>query len=355
MINAAILERLTDAIAKRGGGAPAIKCQPFYDVLNELFTEAEAELAIQLPAEAMTASQIAKCTGRQDGRELRDMLESMAEKGLLLADEPGENATYKLLPLLPGILEFQFLKGGTGPRDRKIILLIHEYLKYVNKLASEMPRDAGANTKKKTIHLDELVSQIAVIYSYDEALNLINKFDDIAVGNCLCRHRGEITGKPCDKPKDVCMIVGPEAKPAAARGMVKLINKEEARKVLDRAEAAGLVHSSMYHQGGFIEFLCNCCSCHCSTLRGIKRSPAPSEAAITHQVIHVDQETCIGCGECVPRCQTGAIMMEGEAVRLNEIRCIGCGLCRYACPADALKLVKREGIWSNLPVWQWQS
>jgi hypothetical protein len=52
MLNQAILEQLTDAIASRGGATPAVKFPQFYDVLNELFTSEEAEIAVKLPLES---------------------------------------------------------------------------------------------------------------------------------------------------------------------------------------------------------------------------------------------------------------------------------------------------------------
>ena len=340
-MNQALLEQLTDAIASRGGATPAIKCPQFYAVLNEFFTAEEAEIAVKLPAEGITAKQIAQLTCAKDTGKLFQTLESMANKGLLLADKLGDNTTYKLLPLVPGMFEFQFMKGGTSERERKIILLIHDYLRALTQ-ASAAAKTTGTSEKKRVVHLDELVSQIAVIHSYAESLDLISKTDDIAVGNCMCRHRGEIVGRPCDKPKELCIMLGPEAKAATARGIMRMITRDEARKILDIAEESGLVHQTMYHEGGFIEFLCNCCVCHCATLKGIQRSPVPSLAAIVKHVIEIDKESCLGCGDCVPRCQMGAIKMEGSELKLDANRCIGCGLCMYTCPADSLKLIKRD-------------
>jgi len=343
----ALLERLTDAIAKRGGATPAIKCPPFYDVLNAFFSTEEAEIAAKLPMEGITAKQIAQLTGAKDMGKLVQTLEAMADRGLLLADKLGDNTTYKLLPLVPGMFEFQFMKGGTSERERKLILLIHEYLRALTQ-ASTAAKATGTAEKKRVVHLDELISQVAVIHSYAECMDLIDKTDDIAVGNCMCRHRGEVVGRPCDKPKEVCIMLGEEAKAATARGIMRKVTRDEARKLIERAEEAGLVHQTMYHQGGFIEFLCNCCVCHCATLKGIQRSPVPSLAAIVKFVIEIDKESCLGCEDCIPRCQMGALKMEGDELKVDANRCIGCGLCMYACPADSLKLVKRDNPWAAM-------
>jgi Na+-translocating ferredoxin:NAD+ oxidoreductase subunit B len=50
----------------------------------------------------------------------------------------------------------------------------------------------------------------------------------------------------------------------------------------------------------------------------------------------------------VPRCQMGAIRMEGDELKLDANRCIGCGLCMYTCPADSLKLIKRDNPWAAM-------
>ncbi len=352
MLDKSLLDELADVITTRGGALPALKCQPFYDLMSELFTAEEAELAVKLPLEAMTARQLSRLIGRTDPVQLEKSLESMADKGLMLGEKAGVKTTYKMLPLLPGMMEFQFLKGGTAARDRRIVLLIHEYLKYVNQaFASSAPATGNdASPGKRIITLEALVAHIAVVHSYADMLELIDKTEHIAVGTCLCRHRGEILDRPCDKPKDVCMIFGLEARAAADRGIVRMLTKAEARGVLDRAEEAGLVHQSMYHQGGFVDFLCNCCTCHCGTLRGIKRAPVPSLAAIVRRVIEIDRESCVNCGDCVPRCQMEALKLEPVDLRLDESRCIGCGLCMYACPVDALKLVARINPWDTMPV-----
>ena len=352
MLDKSLLDKLADAISTCGGALPALKCQPFYALMSELFTTEEAGLAVKLPLEAMTLKQLSKLAGAPATSSLGGTLEAMADKGLLLAEKAGENTTYKMLPLLPGMMEFQFLKGGTGERDRKIILLIHEYLRFVNQAVAATPRAAGddASQGKRVITLEKLIAQIAVVHSYADVMDLIDTTEHIAVGTCLCRHRGEILDRPCDKPKDVCMIFGPEAKAAADRGMVRMLSKDDAHQVLDRTEEAGLVHQSMYHQGGFVDFLCNCCACHCGTLRGIKRAQVPSLAAIVKRVIAIDRESCISCGDCVPRCQMEALKQDLVDLKLNAGRCIGCGLCIYACPVDALKLVERANPWVEMPV-----
>jgi len=53
----------------------------------------------------------------------------------------------------------------------------------------------------------------------------------------------------------------------------------------------------------------------------------------------IDQETCIGCGECVFTCTVKAISLEEDKADIDRERCVECGNClRIAeCPTGALQ------------------
>jgi len=53
----------------------------------------------------------------------------------------------------------------------------------------------------------------------------------------------------------------------------------------------------------------------------------------------IDQETCIGCGECVFTCTVQAISLDEDKAEIDRERCVECGNClRIAeCPTGALQ------------------
>jgi len=61
------------------------------------------------------------------------------------------------------------------------------------------------------------------------------------------------------------------------------------------------------------------------------------------QVIHIDEEQCDGCGECVTGCAEGAIaIINGKARLVSEVYCDGMGACLGQCPRGAITMEERE-------------
>lgn len=56
----------------------------------------------------------------------------------------------------------------------------------------------------------------------------------------------------------------------------------------------------------------------------------------------LDEDLCIGCGNCIKVCGYNAIEMnENDIAKINIDNCDGCGLCVQICPNSALSLVDK--------------
>ncbi len=65
--------------------------------------------------------------------------------------------------------------------------------------------------------------------------------------------------------------------------------------------------------------------------------------AVERTLLVVDLDRCTGCGQCVPSCPQGALVMRGNEVHLVDVaRCRGLGSCLGHCSADALSVAARR-------------
>lgn len=55
----------------------------------------------------------------------------------------------------------------------------------------------------------------------------------------------------------------------------------------------------------------------------------------------VDEDKCVGCGECVDICPVGVLELQDEkAVSLNAEECIGCESCVEVCEQGAITVTE---------------
>jgi len=63
----------------------------------------------------------------------------------------------------------------------------------------------------------------------------------------------------------------------------------------------------------------------------------------TRKIVHIDEEKCDGCGQCIPSCEEGAIqLVDGKARLVKDIYCDGLGACLGTCPQGAITIDERE-------------
>jgi Pyruvate/2-oxoacid:ferredoxin oxidoreductase delta subunit len=176
---------------------------------------------------------------------------------------------------------------------------------------------------------------------------IIDKFDDIAVGYCFCRQRRSLLGDPCDThaPTLNCFTFGKSARHTAAQGFAKMVTREEAKRIMQEAEQAGLVHKAFHphsRENKPETSICNCCKDCCDTLE-LWRSGTLPLINSTYYLSVIDQDACTGCGTCVEKCPTDAIALNDDGVaERDEKACFGCGVCSRFCPEEAIAL--QEGL-----------
>jgi electron transport complex protein RnfB len=321
-----VFAQLREQLDQYSVGFPSTKSGVELKILKKLFTEEEARMFLNLSMMLEPAESVAKRLNR-DEKEVAALLEHMTEKGLLFRSFKGETPQYAAVAFVVGIYEFQ-----VDRMDRELAELMEQYFKEAFEHES-----MAQSPPMRTIPVSRAVNVSWPVAPYEDARAIIRSKDRIAVAKCICRVQKGLIAHSCDKPLEVCLSFGSHADYYVRKGMGRWITQEEALKVLDQSEEAGLVPQPFNAQnpGG----MCNCCGDCCGVLRGLRQHPRPAEMVTSSYHAAVDTDLCTGCETCLDRCQMDAIQMDDDgkaSVALD--RCIGCGLCVTTCPGEALRL-----------------
>lgn len=326
-----VYEQLRQLLDAYPTGAP--ESESFSEILKFLFTPEEAELAQKMSFRPMDAQAIAERAGLEP-EKAAEMLEAMADKAIIFCRQKEGKKLYGLLPTIPGLFEFPLMKGADTPELKRLGKLWKDY--HDQALGAEFA--AGETPLMRVVPVEKSLSHKNRAHPYEEVSRFIDEASYIAVAQCACR---ESIGA-CDKPRDVCMIFGSPAKFLVERGYAREVDKTEARKVLDRAEEAGLIHTSN-NSADRANLICNCCPCCCTVLRGRTALGLPNAFATSAFVAEVDEDMCEGCGTCADeRCSMEAIELVDDVARVISERCVGCGLCATGCPSGAISMTRRQ-------------
>ena len=341
-----IYYKLGERLNKNKPSFPLI--EPVLKFLKSIYTEEQAALAAEIPMGAHTSRALAEIFNRNQ-KELTDFLEIMADKGLIFVskNDDGEKE-YSVVPFVPGLVEFQSMRGTETPDDIEQAHIVREMMEATEKRASEFyknPEQANKlPTGLRTIPVEQELPANTSIRSYEQVSAIIELETAIAVGYCHCRHTSKLTGNPCkieNAPERSCFYFGKVADYMIDRGFAERVNKDECLTILKKCEDVGLVHN-INDIFGFNHVLCNCCGCCCDFLLKMKRYRGLINVAPSNFKATVDIENCNACEECVSRCQVEAISIEDDHASVNHDYCLGCGNCVAGCTSDSLTMIRNS-------------
>jgi len=324
-----VYEELRLHLDKHPSGAP--DGPGIIEILSTLFSPEEAGVALGAVFRPKPAAFIAERVGVPVD-EAEAALESMADKGLVFAREKDGVWGYSLMPIMPGIFEFPYMKGQ---KDETLERLAKLWEVYLMTHASDM-MEAGTPFAR-VIPIQEEVENEPRVLTYEMVYKLIDDARVVGLSHCACR----TAFSNCDRPLEACMLFDDTCKFLVDRGFARYITKDEMKELLREFDDMGLVHNVNNSQDK-LQFICNCCPCCCGFLRVTREVGKPSFLAYSGYMPSLDTDLCTGCALCEDRCPMDAIEMVDEVPVINEDRCIGCALCVTGCDTDAFELVRRD-------------
>jgi len=324
-MNTDVYTRLREFMDTLPAGFPATPTGVEIKILKKLFTPEQAELAMKLGKEAEEVGAIAARIG-MDAAALGWQLEEMAQKGLIFRVRDKDRVSYQAYQFLVGVYEFQLNR-----LDKEFCELFEEYLPHIGTTLMTL------KTKQlRVIPVESAVESAPAVAPYNKIRELVKEQEVIGIAQCICRQERGILGKPCAKPHETCFSFGDFGRFYMDNHMARAISTDEALRILDQAEEAGLVLNPSNTQK--LEWLCCCCTCCCPTLKFVRMMPRPADWVRSYYQAEIAADLCTACGVCVERCQMAAIKEGPDFAEMIEGRCIGCGLCVSACPVEAISL-----------------
>jgi electron transport complex protein RnfB len=309
-------------------GFPATASGAELRLLAKIFIPEEAALASVMRLSLEPASTISARAG-VDPKAAYRTLKAMVRKGQIRAGKKDGQLAFGLMPFVVGFYEEQL------PRlDRELAELFEQYYQEAKGALFAAP------PIHRVIPVEEAIPANIEIYPYERASELLEGAKAWGVRDCICRLQQKLVGKGCDRPVANCLVFAPYEGVFDHSETTRPITKEEALHILREAEDAGLVHSPGNYQDDNY-YICNCCTCCCGVLRTVAQFSKPTAIASSDFVAVVDADLCAGCGDCLERCQFGALAVPEAFCVVDVEGCVGCGLCTTVCPNQALHLVRR--------------
>lgn len=359
-------------IINKAGEFPIPVTETLINILKYNISEENLDLVMAFKERiSQTIEQLRESSGLSEEEILRKA-DALAKKGVIF-NQPNRQGimVYRLLPIARQF-EYTFMKKLEESEEFRTLAKLYAKLDedtedrvqnnygFVASLIKKMPpidRTVPHLINKEGNEIEIMVDkelevpteQILPVQTVKE---IIEKFDDIAVGNCFCRQHKDMLGDPCKTTdlRENCFTLGKSARHTSNHGFARKISKGEALEILEKSKEAGLVHKA-YHLYSDLSkeevAICTCCSCCCPNSRNVQPGPVVNA---TNYLAQINPDLCAGCGTCIEECYNNAIFLNDDniAERIEEY-CVGCGVCAYFCPENAISLIEGSRIVRILP------
>jgi Pyruvate/2-oxoacid:ferredoxin oxidoreductase delta subunit len=353
--------KVTRRIVK-AGQMPMPISDSLIELVKSIIPEDQAGFILEtFKTPSLNIDQIKK-NSELDEVELDKMLSALMDNGIVVGLPSRRTGimVYRLLPPFPGMFEYTNLKGETDEKHKKIAKLFENVFIEMREGTQRnydnlMKQFESLPPIVRIIPVEEEIEEVPVdkVMPYEEVSKIVDKYDDIALAHCYCRHSRDLLGEPCKVTDERlnCFLLGKSAEFAIEHEFGTNVSKEKAKEIISKASDEGLVHKAFHvHLNTDLdeEAICNCCSCCCGIFQLYSRGVMPYHC-YTNYLAEVIDDKCIACGTCMEMCPMQAIEYIDDVAHVSEKKCIGCGICVHHCPEEAIELKRIENREVFLP------
>ena len=321
-----LAEKITDNVETKLKGCTVNS--PEYWGLREVLTEEEVDVLLTMKLRKWyTMDQIIEQCKKMypDPLKVKEYVHRAVMHGIVEYDygdhynddgpikgaNPTREKRYRLSFFVPGSAElFNSTKKATDANPP--VANFFERMTFLPLEAiTPMVPEGGDGIGMHTIPVEKAIESNQEAVKLEKISYWLKKYDGhIASGICSCRYSRAKLGEGCeDDPENWCIQLGDMADYAVETGRATMITKEEALRIMKKAEDNGFVHQITNIDGeDHIFDICNCDVKICNALRTsmLFNTPNLSRSAYTAKV---DPKNCVACGRCVESCPGGAVKL----------------------------------------------
>jgi ferredoxin len=341
-------KNLSDRINRFPQGAVASDL--LFDILKILFSEKEAGLVSMLPIKPFNAEKAARIWKIEES-EARNILNDLADRGILIDAETGDDIQYSMPPPMAGFFEFSLMRYRNDVDQKTLSELYYQYMNIEEDFIKDLFTTGDTQLGRVYVNEEVLSSENALhVLDYERSSEVIKTATSIGIGICYCRHKMKHLGRNCDAPMDICMTFNDSADSLTRHGIARKIEISEGIDLLQKARDNNLVQFGENVRER-VNFICNCCGCCCEALIAARKFGFLNPVHTTNFIPVIIDEKCNGCGKCVSLCPVEAMTLvssndPGKPLRkkakVDLKTCLGCGVCLKGCERDAMKLITRS-------------
>jgi ferredoxin len=316
-------------------------------ILELLLTQKEASVAASLPG---GPGDVAQKLGIPQDRA-KDILEGLWQKGAAFPKNFQKRDTYRfardLIQLHDATLASKHFDLG---KNREYTKAWHTFgmEEFYVKMGNLLPQ-IFSKPIWRVIPAWDAIKDLEGVEPYENIRTMVDAQDALAVVPCSCRVVKSGVDEPCRFTDEQgtwhCVQFAKGANYVTARDSGKVLTKEEAFDLMQKAAKDGLMHMGPNTKDLNPNTICNCCEDCCEFFGFYKVGNVPPEAltAKSRFRAYVNEASCKGCQDCIDRCAFGAIELirpQGSKkykASVDEEKCFGCGVCLVGCTYDAMR------------------